>query len=215
MPPEMIAPLTAFFLTSLIGGTFAAFLQHRSWRRQWFVARTQQRIADRTGIFSLVSTLMDKRLYRLHQLRVWTEKQNQDRYQEALNNYREIMAKWNDNINRLLSLLQVHFGKSERDIFDYEIGEKFVTIGRDLESLSPEHQDVENINKIKDRIKSLRSQVYVYNLHLLSKIEALQSQLEPPGFFKGFRKPDEIGPEVQRRRQPTPSVSSAQRPERL
>ncbi len=190
-----------FTLTTIGGALVGSYLQQRSWTYQWTAQRAVETSALARGIFDEVSRLMDKRLFRLAQLHLWIERGEEELLAVALANYRAVLVEWNDSINRHLSMLQFFFGEEVRAEFDFGVGAHFVAAGTAVERLyRNRHQKdatTENAEAVSKLIKTVRSEVYEFNLTLLSRIPA--SSVVSPSSFVGFAKalisPGPQGPE--------------------
>lgn len=169
--------LSLVFITGL-GGFFGAWLQQRSWGYQKRYEKTERFRASAIEVFEIVSELMDKRLYRLEQLRVWSSRDDQSGFNVRLENYRSIVMEWNDRINHILAKLQIYMGQAIREEFDSHVGKKFVDAGAELEeairkrSSLDEPTDLETL-LISSKVNELRSEVYEFNLKMLKEIEEL------------------------------------------
>jgi hypothetical protein len=73
-----------FLLTSVLGGALAYYFQDRTWKHQ---RRAQQRDQRREHAGDDSTAL-----------------------REALDEYRQVVAEWNDNLNRTLALVHTYFG---------------------------------------------------------------------------------------------------------
>jgi hypothetical protein len=89
-------------------------------------------LTEAQTVFDEVSRLLDRRLYRTRQL-LWSFDYAADRRQQCLTDYRTIITEWNDNINRILAMLAIHFSIELRNVIDNQIGAQFRAIGRSLE----------------------------------------------------------------------------------
>jgi len=191
----LLLAAAGFVLTTVFGGVLGSFLQTRLWRYQWEVQTNSKLIDSARSVFEEVSRLMDRRLFRLSQLHLWTMRKDEYRMSIAITDYREVMREWNDSINRNLSLLQFYFGTNIRTMFDFGVGKKFVDVGALAERLYRSAPDVDEElgAKVESGIAELRAEVYNYNLSLLNCMDRLQ-QLGRPRFFATGRRNARGGP---------------------
>lgn len=164
-----------FLLTTVCGGILGRYFQHRTWKNQWAVSQNERTIQLSLNIFEEISRLMDKRLYRMRRL-YWAINKNQsnDEVENRMNEYREVLYEWNDNINRNLALLQFYFGDDSRDSLDFDVGKMFVDTGAILEKNYRQRRPDEKLKDIIDSAEDLdilASKVYQFNLNLLGKIK--------------------------------------------
>ena len=173
--------IAGFILTTVAGGLLASILQARLWRHQWKAERRVKFEEAARAVFEDVSRLMDKRLFRLSQWRLWIARGDEPRIAIALEDYRAVMREWNDAINRTLSLLQFYFGTAVREQFDFGVGKHFVDAGAMVERLyrtlpdTDERLDAELIQAIE----RVRAEVYDYNLALLKCMDQMQRDSRP------------------------------------
>jgi len=168
--------ILGFLLTTIGGGFVATLLQQRAWRHKWEVENAEKHIETAKQIFEEVSRLMDKRLFRVEQLSVWIRRADRKRVHLSLENYRNVMFDWNDNINRHLAMLQIYFGNDIREDFDFRVGAKFVETGAGTEAAYRDFVSgkdvVASLSAVRDLIAELRAEVYQYNLTMLTRIES-------------------------------------------
>jgi hypothetical protein len=79
------------------------------------------------------------------------------------------VTEWNDNINRILAMLTIHFSIERRNIIDNQIGAQFRAIGRSLEQ-AIRTDSTPDTNGIGDQLDELAGRVYNFNLDLLNDI---------------------------------------------
>jgi hypothetical protein len=180
-----------FLLTTICGGFVGTLLQQRAWRHKWEIENAEKHIETAKQIFEEVSRLMDKRLFRVDQLSTWIKRADKERVEVSLQNYREVMFDWNDNINRHLAMLQIYFGNDIREDFDFNVGAKFVKAGLGTEAVYRDfirEQDIgDALSDVRNLIGELRAEVYLYNLKMLSRIESYKHNQKNPGLVSDIR----------------------------
>src|SRR5918999_3754216 len=137
-----------FILTTVVGGALGYFFQTRSWRNQ---RESELREAERSAaikVFEEVSTLLDKRQYRLGQMRYHLSKVDWsngiDRHLDA---YRDVVAAWNERLNRNLALTEGYFGMDVRDDLEFRIYDGFKELGELMERIY--------LGEVADRVNAL------------------------------------------------------------
>ena len=138
MGTQLLLLVVGFALTTVVGGLLGYFFQQRAWSHQH---ETQLRDGEREQAlrtFEEVSTLLDKRLYRMRQL--WRATRDaakagtrSEQVSTALTGYRDVLIVWNDNLNRILALVQTYFGDGIRRRLEEDLYEDYSAIGRALE----------------------------------------------------------------------------------
>ncbi len=125
-----------FILTTVVGGALGYFFQTRSWRNQ---RESELREAERAAairVFEEVSTLLDKRQYRLGQMRYQLSKvDGSSGIEQHLDAYRDVVAVWNERLNRNLALTEGYFGMDVRDDLEFRIYEGFKELGELMEQI--------------------------------------------------------------------------------
>jgi len=165
---DLIKLSIGFLLTTLCGGFLGFLFQRRHARYQWLRSRWEKELEEAQAVFEDVSRLLDRRLYRTRQL-LWSLNRSPDLRQERISEYRIVVTEWNDNINRILALLAIHFDNERRNDVDEKIGAEFVVIGRSLERALRGEPKVD-VDKLEVRLDQLASQIYSFNLGLLKDI---------------------------------------------
>jgi hypothetical protein len=175
---DLILLLAGFVLTTVLGGGLGYFFQHRSWAHQHETVRAEQERQQALKVFEDVSSLLDKRLYRMRRL-YWAAKSAAEggdaaTVQVALDHYRESLEVWNDNLNRNLALVHTYFGLGARKRLELDVYEHFAAIGRSLEAfvrvVSARAKDVE-IPPLGKRLSGLGHRIYLLNLHMLELLQ--------------------------------------------
>ncbi len=135
---ELTLLAIGFFLTTVMGGFLGTCFQENSWRHRQDVELLESEKKAATMIFEEVSRLMDKRLYRARRI-LWGYQDGEDQKEMEMRwaAYREILFTWNENLNRILALLQRYFGEGVRSKFEKEIHVQFRTINLQMEDLQP------------------------------------------------------------------------------
>jgi hypothetical protein len=114
MGQQLILLVIGFALTSVLGGLLGYWLQSRAWAHQHDVQRRDEERQQAVKTFEEVSSLLDRRLYRMRQL-YWAARRkargtgDDAGLDSALDDYREVLAQWNDGLNRTLALTETSF----------------------------------------------------------------------------------------------------------
>ena len=175
MTDELIKLTVGFVLTTLCGALLGFVFQRRHARYQWLRARWEKELEEAQAVFEEVSRLLDRRLYRTRQL-LWAIDRKPEVRQERLSEYRTVVTEWNDNINRILALLAIHFTDNLRNTVDNQIGAEFVEIGRSIERAIRNDSKVD-AQRLEQRVNQLAAQVYHFNLCLLKEIRTRRNTL--------------------------------------
>ena len=127
-------------LTTVIGGLFASFLQHRSWQYQNAARLREEERQKASEVCQRITSLVDKRLYRMQRLLWAINGHSHGRIMpEVLDNrlrdYDEVLLEWNDQLNARLAVVGAYFGKDVRDFLDQVVYVSFSEAGQRLEDL--------------------------------------------------------------------------------
>lgn len=171
---DLVKLFVTFVLTTIVGGALGYFFQRRQNDYQWQRTRWEKDLADAQAVFEEVARLLDRRLYRARQL-LWSLDRAAKTRDQRLSDYRAVVIEWNENLNRLLALLAIHFSDDVRNVIDNEIGAEFVAVGRSLEQAvrgagPPDPQ-------LERRLDSLASRIYAFNLNLLRMMKNWRQHL--------------------------------------
>ena len=175
MTDELTKLALGFVLTTLCGALLGFVFQRRHARYQWLRSRWEKELEEAQAVFEEVSRLLDRRLYRTRQL-LWAIERRPDVQQERLSEYRTVVTEWNDNINRILALLAIHYTDKLRSTVDNEIGAEFVAIGQSLERAIRTESKVD-AQRLEQRVNQLAGQIYNFNLQLLKEIRTRRNTL--------------------------------------
>ncbi|GAA4263796.1 hypothetical protein [Dactylosporangium darangshiense] len=137
---NLLPILLGFVLTTVIGGLFASFLQHRSWQYQNAARLREEERQKASDVCQRMTSLVDKRLYRMQRL-LWAingrsnGRITREMLDSRLRDYDEVLLEWNDQLNARLAVVGAYFGKDVRDFLDQVVYEAFSEAGRSLEDL--------------------------------------------------------------------------------
>jgi hypothetical protein len=190
---QLLLLFAGFVLTTVLGGGLGYLFQRRSWAHQHETVRAEQELQQAMKVFEEVSGLLDKRLYRMRRL-YWAAK-GAARDQESaalaapLDDYRETLEVWNDNLNRNLALVHAYFGRGARRRLELELYEEYAAIGRALEdfvrAVSVAAEDIE-VPPLGRRLSHLGHRVYLFNLYMLELLRTGQLGDKAPAVSSAY-----------------------------
>jgi hypothetical protein len=180
-----------------VGGFIGSWLQSRAWAHQHDVERRDEERQQALKTFEEISRLLDRRLYRMRQL-YWAARRKAQGTSDdagltrARDDYLEILAEWNDNLNRTLALAKAYFGEQVRAALEDEVYEEFAVTGQGLDEIvkivqaaGPEGTEIPRFGY---RITRLSHRVYQLNVQMLRLLadehvgrSAPSEALAPPG----------------------------------
>jgi hypothetical protein len=112
-----ITPLVVgFLLTTVLGGLLGTWLQQRTWKRQNDVQLRQDGLCRADDVCYSVSTLLDKRLYRMRRFYFALASdpelpERNERIKVCLKEYDVVLYEWNDSLNLNLALMGAYLAK--------------------------------------------------------------------------------------------------------
>jgi hypothetical protein len=194
---QLLLLLVGFILTSVLGGLLGFIFQRRAWEHQHEVEqRDEQRTAvlqlreneraAATKVFEEISSLMDKRQYRMLQVDWKLRPSRGDPEREmldlAMSEYRDVLSDWNSNLNRHLALVERYFGKNVRTAFE-SIQEEFKSIGLQLEG---DYRDLVDQGTVATGSRqrplfALNDHIYELNIVMISMIQTGEVGVTPHG----------------------------------
>jgi hypothetical protein len=106
--------LAGFVLTTVLGAALAYLFQWLSWRRQVRLDLFRQRYTDGTQLLERLSSMIDKRYFRLQRL-VWSIADNAVPEKTAAREqeYFEAVAEWNERLRAIHNGIRLLIGESE------------------------------------------------------------------------------------------------------
>ncbi len=164
-----------FILTGIIGAIITFGLQSASWRYQNNSAKLEKELNVASDVFEQISTVTDKRIYRMDKLDRWLVDGTDDvMINNLMREYRDVLYEWNDSYNKNKALVNLYFGTEVSARFDY-IHFFFKQVGKDLETqyyLSSENRNQEQLVQIGNRIGDLNNIALEINEGMIKKIQA-------------------------------------------
>jgi hypothetical protein len=105
--------LFGFALTTVVGGLFAYVFQWLSWRRQVRIDLFRQRYIEGTQLLEHLSSLVDRRYFRLQRL-VWSLAGDapQEKIEQREKEYFETVVEWNEKLRSIHNRLRLLVGDS-------------------------------------------------------------------------------------------------------
>jgi hypothetical protein len=135
---EIVVVVVGFLLTTVLGGLLGALFQRRTWDHQHDAQLFEKEIERAADVCYSLSTLLDRRLYRMVRLRaaltsctdaVFTREDVEARMRA----YDDVLLEWNDALNGNLAVIGTYFGEKARAFLDDEIYPSFAASGACLE----------------------------------------------------------------------------------
>jgi hypothetical protein len=176
---EIIPLVVGFVLTTVLGGLLGSWLQQRTWNRQNEVQLRQDELRRADDVCHSVSTLLDKRLYRMRRLYFALASdpelpERSDRVETSLKEYDTVLYEWNDSLNLNLALMGTYFGEGARNWLDFKLYEQFKLVGAELEDyyrMSVRDGPGERILAgIKADLESLGNEVYQLGAFMMTRL---------------------------------------------
>jgi hypothetical protein len=173
---QLILLILGFVLTTVFGGLLGSYFQNRTWKHQNRIKLAEAERMAATKVFESLSSLMDKRVYRMMQLnwKLRSDVTDDVIIEKKMEEYREVLYEWNDNLNRNLALVQSYFGTKIRNHLEITIYEKFRAIGKLLEKGYSERKRTGKVDDCKKSdlgLTKLRGSMYNLNLRMIDSIQ--------------------------------------------
>jgi hypothetical protein len=178
MVDQLMVLTVGFLLTGVFGGVLGYFFQRRAWAHQHEVERRDEERQQAVKVFEEVSSLLDRRLYRMRRVywaaRRRVEGSESDQLAAALDDYRDVLMVWNDNLNRSLALVDTYFGHGLRRQLEIDVYGQYAAVGRALDEFvrkaSGDDSAVE-VPPLARRLNTLSYQVYQLNSRMLKLMQ--------------------------------------------
>ena len=180
---QLITVVVGFALTTVVGGSLGYWFQRRNWDHQNERTLAEADRSHATQTCRELSQLMDKRLYRMWQLKwaIFAADVDLSRAEDRMKDYRAVLYDWNDTLNRNLAAAETEFGGPLRRQLEGVIYEGFASIGRRLETRYRELQRpdapsagpdswTEQGKKLSNDLLRLREGIYKLNVQMLQQI---------------------------------------------
>ncbi len=147
--------------------------QKRSFENQNRVAKEERDKEQTIKVFEEVSTILDQRLYRYRQIIYAFRSKDKKRIDRAFSEYREVLFKWNDQLNRNYAMVKKYFGPRKYHTLEKKINAEMRRIGSELEQIlknMDENMCTGSLKKIWEEIDDLNGKVEYFNQELLEEI---------------------------------------------
>jgi hypothetical protein len=169
--------VAGFLLTGVLGGALGFVFQRLTWAHQHEVQRREEEYRLAVKIFEEVSSLLDRRLYRMRRV-YWAARRRHegasgDQLSTALDDYRDVLLVWNDNLNRVQALVDTYFGSGVRRQLEVDIFERYASVGRVLDDFVRHVSSSEPCEdpRVGRRLDQLSYQVYRLNSRMLKLMQ--------------------------------------------
>jgi hypothetical protein len=167
--------LLGFVLTTVIGGLFASFLQHRSWRYQNAARLREEERKKASDVCQQITTLVDKRLYRMQRLLWAITGQAEGRFSAdvvdaRLRDYDEVLFEWNDQLNARLAVVGAYFGEDVRVFLDRVVYAAFRDAGDQLEDLYHQSAGADAVGKASAELTRLNHLAYQVGVTMMVRV---------------------------------------------
>jgi tetratricopeptide (TPR) repeat protein len=173
---QLVVLAVGFLLTGVLGGALGYLFQRRAWSHQHEVERRDEQRRQALKTFEEMSALLDRRLYRMRRV-YWLAKRRAegepaDQLAAALDDYREVLLAWNDNLNRMLALVDTYFGGAMRRQLETDVYERYAAVGRALDRFVRQVSagTATAVPPIGRRLDALSHHVYQLNSRILALI---------------------------------------------
>jgi hypothetical protein len=189
---QLVTLVIGFGLTTIVGGLLGAYFQRRNWDYQNERTLAEADRTHATNTCRELSHLMDKRLYRMLQVRwaLFADDLDQERIEEKMAEYRSVLSEWNDNLMRNLAAAEIGFGSTVRGRLETQIYERFKLTGVMLEAryaqVAPRatrrtQPAASRVDEIDEALALIRAHIYKLNLEMLAQIRDGRVGRSAPG----------------------------------
>jgi hypothetical protein len=174
MANQVLLLVLGFVLTTVVGGLLGNYYQ----RRTWDANRRESERTAAAGVFDDISRAMDERLYRMRVVYWRLKEDDEDPIAKGMDEYRAVLVKWNENLNRNLALTYRYFGHAVWQFLSGVLYEEFAVIGRHLEDRYRHRHDSGSKEDYRTRLyisgrrlQALSNDIYDLNRLLISMIQ--------------------------------------------
>jgi hypothetical protein len=178
---QFLLLLVGFVLTTVFGGLLGYLFQNRTWDHQNHVTEAAAHRDAAFAVFEELSTLMDKRLYRMRvfDTALASPTATDQEIESAREDYRQVRYEWNDNLNRNLARVEAYFGSTVRTSIEFGVYEQFSELHHLLnENLERRAKDGE-VSGLADKLDRASLVIYQANLSMLETIRGERPPSDP------------------------------------
>jgi hypothetical protein len=169
---QLLLLVVGFLLTTVVGGLLGYFFQSRAYDHQHRVTAASSRREAQLAVFEELSTLMDKRLYRMRvfDTALASRDASDAEIESARDDYRKVLYDWNDNLNRNLACVEVYFDPDVRSTVEMGAYEGFSRLHSKLDTNYRQRRAGASVGSLKSELKALSDGIYDANLEMAKKI---------------------------------------------
>lgn len=172
MTAAVVTAILTFLLTGLIANRLVQRWQYRNWV-------SQQRLADREKEYGIIQDLFDeiallssKRQHKMFRLVSSLRTGNLEVVRARFADYDSIVVEWNERLNAIFAKLTMYLRWRFTKQFEDEIQGKFVSIGRELETLTYSKLRGEALNsrscaRLQNELNKLQGRLFLFNRDVL------------------------------------------------
>jgi hypothetical protein len=168
---QLLLLVVGFVLTTVVGGLLGYFFQNRAWDHQNRITTEEARRTATFAVFEELSSLMDRRLYRM---RVFDSALASDVSAEEIEaaraEYRLVRYDWNDNLNRNLARVESYFGPEIRSDIELGIYEDFSRLHTQLSRNYERRCNNNRVDSIGPELDAISDRVYQANVQMLQTL---------------------------------------------
>lgn len=168
----------SFLLVTFLGNALIASWQHRTWVQQKRFEKKATSITSLLKIFDYLVQLMSKRRFAMLRVIYALKSADEDRIRMTTAIYDEVLNEWNIRFNELLIKITFHLGTDKMSVFENDINEHFVNLGRKIESLCKNRDKATKtaLNEIEKSLNKLSRDIFTFNRDVYQKIHSLQKR---------------------------------------
>lgn len=174
---DLLKILITFIFTSVIGGYLTSQFQKKNWEHQRKLLKLERYDEQATKIFEDISSILDQRMFRYRQIIYAFRTEDEKRIETAFQEYRDVLFRWNDHINRNYAMVEKFFGKEVREELEYKINKDVIFIGTLLERIKKKKENAIDKEEVWKKIDDLNARVYLFDTKMLEIISRKSEKL--------------------------------------
>lgn len=159
---DIIILIIGFILTTVGGVIISSNYSQKSWEFQYNNELLEKERNRAEEIFTQISLLMDKRLYKSRQLN-WAS--NETERLALQKEYKEMLSIWNGSLNQNLVLLERYFGVDSLKYFQNNIMKKFNKVSKDILKKN------KNVDSLSSLLNDVNLNISYLNLRMVWAIQ--------------------------------------------
>jgi hypothetical protein len=181
MATAIISIILTFVLTGLVGNFLVYRWQHRNWISQQKFSGEEKHYFALITLWEELMNLASRRLWRMRKLLTVVSVGDNNKIEDRLNEYSEVLSEWNEKFHSMSVRLTLYASWNLTRQLETELQQSFLNTGLQLERLAKTRLttgavDRNLVARLNRQFEDLSRQVFVFNRTTLKAVQDQRSR---------------------------------------